>query len=59
MYERTPEGEITHSNISTRVLKGDRLLVPYLFIIVLDYALRTEIDEREGLTLIQPVSSLI
>ena len=43
----TPEGETTNLNINTGVLKGDPL-APYLFVIVLDYALRTAIDEREG-----------
>ena len=37
-------------NINTGVFQGDPL-APYLFIIVLDYALRTAIDDREGLTL--------
>ena len=46
----TPEGETTNFNINTGVLQGDPL-APYLFIIVLDYALRTAIDDREGLTL--------
>ena len=46
----TPEGETTNFNINTGVLQGDPL-APYLFIIVLDYALRTAIDDREALTL--------
>ena len=46
----TPEGETTNFNINTGVLKGDPL-APYVFIIVLDYALRTAIGDREGLTL--------
>ena len=46
----TPEGESTNVNIKRGVLQGDSL-APYLFIIVLDYALRTAIDDREGLTL--------
>ena len=46
----TPEGETTNFNINTGVLQGDPLS-PYLFIIVLDYALRTATDDREGLTL--------
>ena len=46
----TPKGETTNFNINTGVLQGDPL-VPYLLITVLDYALRTAIDDREGLTL--------
>ena len=46
----TPEGETKNVNINTGVLQGDPLS-PHLFIIVLDYALRTAIDDREGLTL--------
>ena len=45
-----PEGEITNFNINTGVLQGDHL-APYLFILILDYAFRTAIDDREGLTL--------
>ena len=52
----TPKGETTNFNINTGVLQGDPL-VPYLFIIVLDYALRTAIDDREGLTLTRRRSS--
>ena len=37
-------------NTRTGVLQADPL-APYLFIIVLDYALRTAIDDREGLSL--------
>ena len=46
----TPEGGPTYFNINTGVLQGDPL-APYLYIIVLDYALRTAIDDIEGLTL--------
>ena len=46
----TPEGETTNFNINTGVLQGDPL-APYVFIMVSDYALRTAIDDREGLTL--------
>ena len=46
----TPEGETTHFNINTGVLQRDPL-APYLFIIVLEYALRTAINDRERLTL--------
>ena len=52
----TPEAETTIYNINTGVLQGDPL-APYLFIIVLDYALRTAIDDREGLTLTRRRSS--
>ena len=52
----TPEGETTNFNINTGVLQGNPL-APYLFIIVLDYTLRTAIDEREGLTLTRRRSS--
>ena len=52
----TPDGESTNFNINTGVLQGDPL-APYLFIVVLDYALRTAIDEREGLTLTRRRSS--
>ena len=52
----TPEGETTNFNINTGILQGDPL-APYLFIIVLDYALRTAIDDREGLTLTSRRSS--
>ena len=52
----TPKGETTNFNINTGVLQGDPL-APYLFIIVLDYALRTAIDDREGLTLTRCRSS--
>ena len=45
-----PEEETKNVNINTVVLQGD-LLVPYLFIIVLGYAIRTAIDDREGLIL--------
>ena len=45
----TPEGETTNFNINTGVLQGDPL-APYLLIIVLDYGLRTAIDDREDLT---------
>ena len=38
-----PEGETANFNINTGVLQGDPL-APYLFIIVLDNALRTAID---------------
>ena len=52
----TSEGETTNFNINTGVLQGDPL-IPYLFIIVLDYALRTAIDDREGVTLTSRRSS--
>ena len=52
----TPEGETTNFNINTGVLQGDPL-APYVFIIILDYALRPAIDDREGLTLTRCLSS--
>ena len=45
----TPEMEITNLKINTGVLQGYPF-APFLFIMVLDYALRTVIDDREGLT---------
>ena len=70
MYENTssvvltPEGETTDFKINTGVLQGDPH-APYLFITVFDYAPRTAIGDREGLSLdaeapdIQPTISLI
>ena len=46
----TPEGETNAFKIDTGVLQGDPL-APFLFIIVLDYALRTSITSSDGLTL--------
>ena len=46
----TPDGETDAFNINTGVLQGDPL-APFLFIICLDYALRTSITETDGLTL--------
>ena len=46
----TPEGETGTFKIDTGVLQGDPL-APFLFIIVLDYALRTSITSSDGLTL--------
>ena len=46
----TPEGETDTFKIDTGVLQGDPL-APFLFIIVLDYALRTSITSSDGLTL--------
>ena len=42
----TSDGETEPFNISTGVLQGDTL-APYLFVIVLDYALREAIDGKE------------
>ena len=53
----TPEGKTTNFNINIGVLQGDPL-APFLFIIVLVYALRTVIDDREGLTLTRCRSSI-
>ena len=54
MYENnsvlTQEGETEYFKIKTGVLQGDPL-APFLFIIVLDYALRKAIDKSDGLTL--------
>ena len=41
---RSPDGDTEHFNIVARVLQGDTL-TPYLFIICLDYVLRTSIDK--------------
>ena len=41
---RSPDGDTEYFNIVTGVLQGDTL-VPYLFIICLDYVLRTSIDK--------------
>ena len=43
---RSPDGDTDYFDIVTGVLKGDTL-APYLFIICLDYALRTFIDEMK------------
>ena len=41
---RSPDGDTEYSDIVAGVLQGDTL-VPYLFIICLDYVLRTSIDK--------------
>ena len=41
---RLPDGDTDYFNIVAGVLQGDTL-VPYLFIICLDYVLRTSIDK--------------
>ena len=41
---RSPDGDTEYFDIVARVLQGD-MLVPYLFIICLDYVLRTSIDK--------------
>ena len=46
----TPEGQTDPFVIGTGVLQGDPL-APFLFIIVLDYALRSSITNNHGLTL--------
>ena len=51
-----PEGVTTNFNINTGVLQGDPLAL-YLFIIVLDYALRTAVGDRDRLTLTRRRSS--
>ena len=42
----SPDGDTDYFNITTGVLQGDTL-APYLFVIVLDFALRKAIDGRE------------
>ena len=41
---RSPDGDTEYFDIAAGVLQGDTL-VPYLFIICLDYVLRTSIDK--------------
>ena len=41
---RSPDGDTEYFDIVARVLQGD-MLAPYLFIICLDYVLRTSIDK--------------
>ena len=43
---RSPDGDTDYFDIVTGVLQGDTL-APYLFIICLDYVLRTSIDKIE------------
>ena len=55
----TPDGDSGEFEVSAGVLQGDTL-APYLFIIVLDYALRQDIQSREvelGLTITTRKSS--
>ena len=52
----TPEGETEQFPIDTGVLQGDPL-APFLFIVCLDYALRSAITDSDGLTLKQCRSS--
>ena len=62
MYENTsaivltPEGMTESFNITTGILQGDPL-APYLFIMVLDYALRISIIDNDGLLLSRRQSS--
>ena len=44
---RSPNGDTEYFNIVAGVLQGD-MLAPYLFIICLDYMLRTSIDKIRG-----------
>ena len=44
MKVRSPDGDTDYFNIAAGVLQGD-VLAPYLFIICLDYVLRTSIDK--------------
>ncbi|KAI8494405.1 hypothetical protein Bbelb_276310 [Branchiostoma belcheri] len=46
----TPEGETDAFSINTGVLQGDPL-APFLFVICLDYALRSSIADGDGLLL--------
>ena len=54
MYENTSatvltsEGETEYFSVNSGILQGDPL-APFLFIIVLDYALRMSITEEDGL----------
>ena len=43
---RSPDGDTEYFNIVAGVLQGDTL-APYLFIICLDYVLRTSIDKNQ------------
>ena len=43
---RSPDGDTDYFNIVAGVLQGDTL-APYLFIICLDYMLRTSIDKMK------------
>ena len=43
---RSPDGDTKYFNIVAGVLQGDTL-APYLFIICLDYVLRTSIDKNQ------------
>ena len=43
---RSPDGDTDYLDIVASVLQGDTL-VPYLFIICLEYVLRTSIDENK------------
>ena len=45
---RTPDGDTDFFKVLAGVLQGDTL-APYLFIIVLDYVLRTSLDKNTGL----------
>ena len=44
MKVRSPDGDTDYFDIVTGVMQGDTL-TPYLFIICLDYVLRTSIDK--------------
>ena len=44
MKVRSPDGDTDYFDIVARVLQGDTL-APYLFIICLDYVVRTSIDK--------------
>ena len=44
LFFRSPDGDTDYFDIVAGVLQGDKL-APYLFIICLDYVLRTSIDK--------------
>ena len=46
IYIYSPDGDTVYFDIVTGVLQGDTL-APYLFIIYLDYVLRTSIDKMK------------
>ena len=54
MKVRSPDGDTEYFDVVTGVLQGDRV-APYLFIICLDYVLRTSIDKirENGLEVIK------
>ncbi|XP_038064651.1 uncharacterized protein LOC119735043 [Patiria miniata] len=55
-FALTPEGESSSFSVNNGVLQGD-ILAPYLFVIILDYTLRTALNVTDGLTLSRRRSS--